>query len=313
MAEQEVTVNFHMTFGKLVQKSDDIVSSANEDYDVLTGFGVTHQMIDSIVTLRGVFVALPTDVELGAVKVGQTALKDAKAAEVRKAIRQITVRVGLKYGKKSWQVKKFKHGDISQLSDSDLCRAAGAIVRAAGQMLGDLASVGLTQAIINNLKDLNGEFDTLIDLQRDAEKDRDKGTQDRRIAANNLYDAIIKVSEAGKAAFKETDEARYNDYIIYPTPTGSKIKKGTGMLTGEVTNQDGVPEPDVTVALKGTTCVGITDANGQYIVEDIPLGIYIVEASKPGFTTSSIADITIVEGEAIELDFDISKAGLEGM
>jgi hypothetical protein len=313
MTEQEVIVKFHLTFGKLVQKSDDIVSSANRDFAILSGFGVTHQMINDISAFRGVFVGMPTDVELGAVKVGQTVLKDAKAVEVRSAIRLITVRVALKFGKKSWQLKKFNHGNLSGLSDSDLCRAAGAVVRAATAMLADLASVGLTQAIIDNLKDLNSDFDTLIDTQREAEKDRDKGTQDRRIAANNLYDAVMKVSEAGKAAFKETDEALYNDYVIYPTPTGSKVTKGTGMLTGEITNQDGVPEPGVTVTVKGTDCVALSDENGQYIVENIPLGTYTVEASKAEFTASSIDDIAIVEGEALELDFEIVKEGMEGM
>jgi hypothetical protein len=85
------------------------------------------------------------------------------------------------------------------------------------------------------------------------------------------------------------------------------------MLTGEITNQDGVPEPGVTVTVKGTDCVALSDENGQYIVENIPLGTYTVEASKAEFTASSIDDIAIVEGEALELDFEIVKEGMEGM
>jgi hypothetical protein len=65
--------------------------------------------------------------------------------------------------------------------------------------------------------------------------------------------------------------------------------------------------------VKGTDCAALSDENGQYIVENIPLGTYTVEASRAEFTSSSIDDIAIVEGEALELDFEIVKEGMEGM
>jgi hypothetical protein len=309
MSIQEVTIKFHMTYGKLTQRGDDLEGSGNRDFDTIKNYGITRDHIDNIGHLKSIFLATGTDVEYGSTKVGKTQFKDQKATEVRLAIRQIIRRVGLKYPKYSWQYKKFHHGDLTKLDDSKLCRAAGAIVRAATDMLTDLQSHGLTLAIINALKTVNDAFDVAIDEQHEAEKARDKATQERRIAANNFYDAMMIVSNAGKAAFEDTDEALYNDYVIYPTPTGKKIKKGTGMLTGEATNQDGVPEPGVTITVKGTTCVAVTDEHGQYVVEDIPLGTYTVEASKTGFTSSSIDDITIIEGKALELDFDLEQEG----
>jgi hypothetical protein len=308
--EQEVTVIFHLTYGKLEQKADDIVSSATRDFNTIKDYGITQPMIDLIGTRKARFISLPTDVEMGAEKVGKTRAKDAKAAGVRAAVKQIVKRVGLKFGKASWQYKKFKHGDLSRLSDSDLCRAANAIVRTATEMLAD---TGLKQAMIDLLRNVNSEFDTAIDEQRDAEKARDKATQDRRIAANDLYLAITAVSNAGKVAFEDTNEALYNDYVIYETPTGNKIKAGTGMLTGEITDQDGVPMPEVTVTVKGTTFAGVSDANGQYIVEGITVGSFTVEAYKTGYNLSSIDDVTIAEGIASELDFDLVKEGMEVM
>ena len=57
-------------------------------------------------------------------------------------------------------------------------------------------------------------------------------------------------------------------------------------LSGKVTHQDS-PVPYVNIFLKGTTLGTSTDVNGQFIIQDIPLGTYTVFISSIGFETLS--------------------------
>ena len=57
-------------------------------------------------------------------------------------------------------------------------------------------------------------------------------------------------------------------------------------LSGKVTHHDS-PVPYVNIFLKGTTLGTSTDVNGQFIIQDIPLGTYTVFISSIGFETLS--------------------------
>jgi outer membrane receptor for ferrienterochelin and colicins len=57
-------------------------------------------------------------------------------------------------------------------------------------------------------------------------------------------------------------------------------------LSGKVTHQDS-PVPFVNIFLQGTTLGTSTDVNGQFIIQDIPLGTYTVFISSIGFETLS--------------------------
>ncbi|MBD8081302.1 hypothetical protein [Chryseobacterium caseinilyticum] len=59
-----------------------------------------------------------------------------------------------------------------------------------------------------------------IDAQAKSVSDRDLATEDRIEALNRLYRLVTKYAGIGQDVFYETDEAKYNDYIIYNTPDG---------------------------------------------------------------------------------------------
>ncbi len=308
--EQEIAVIFHMTFGKLIQKTDNLLGSADRDSEILVGYGITPEIISNILRLRNDFANFLTDVEMNGIKVGKTKVKNLAATATLSGIRGIFRRVALKGGKTSWHYKSLVHGDLTRMDDSNLCRTGYAVARAAEKLVSDFSSVGLTLAVVNDLFDKTEALDAAIDEQQEAIKARDKATHDRRIMANSLYTAISMLSEAGKAAFIETDETLYNDYVIYETPTGNSIATGAGMLTGDITDQDGTPVSEATVMVKGTTLVAVSDANGQYILEDIAVGNYTVEAYKDGYSRPIVEDIPITDGQATELDFDMVKEGM---
>lgn len=72
--------------------------------------------------------------------------------------------------------------------------------------------------------------------------------------------------------------------------------KGTIMLSGIVTSEDGAPLPYATVYVEGTTLGATTDAAGRYVIS-LPVGEHTVTASTLGYSSaSSVVDVASVQG-----------------
>lgn len=250
---------------------------------------------------------MPTDAELIGDKIGKTEAKAAKARELRESISDIVNRVGLKFGKGSWQYRKIQVGELARLNDSELCRKGKATARTATWYIDEAANMGLTQELLDKLNIITQEFDELIDLQHDAVKERDISTQERRLKANELYIKLMHISETGKAAYMSKNEAKYNDYVIYNTASGKRIAKGFGILTGIVSGKDDILLHGATVKAEGTELTATSIENGEYIINDIPVGTYSFIASAEGYKSSVINNIEITDCDSKEIDFELIK------
>lgn len=59
-----------------------------------------------------------------------------------------------------------------------------------------------------------------IDEVAKGVSDRDIATENRIEALNALYALVMKYAGTGQDIFYEENEAKYNDYVIYDTPSG---------------------------------------------------------------------------------------------
>jgi hypothetical protein len=58
--------------------------------------------------------------------------------------------------------------------------------------------------------------------------ERDSATQNRAQKGNALYDKVVELCNVGKHIYEDTDEAKYNDYVIIHThAAGSQVVTGT--------------------------------------------------------------------------------------
>ncbi|WP_129536611.1 hypothetical protein [Chryseobacterium sp. 3008163] len=90
----------------------------------------------------------------------------------------------------------------------------------AEKYLPQLADEGLTTEKINTLMTQREALDVAIDAQAKGISDRDLAAEGRVEALNKLYQLLTKYAGTGQDIFYETNEAKYNDYIIYDTPSG---------------------------------------------------------------------------------------------
>lgn len=84
----------------------------------------------------------------------------------------------------------------------------------------------------------------------------------------------------------------------------------TGGVTGVVTSAAGEPLTGVQVSLEGTTRGNLTNAEGRYIILNVPAGAYTVRAQLLGYATTTQEVTVSAEGTAVA-DFQLSTDALE--
>ena len=94
------------------------------------------------------------------------------------------------------------------------------MVTAATDHLGELATEGLSQDLIDQITTEGGALDNALDALAKGISDRDIATESRIETLNTLYNLLSKYAGIGQDIFYETNEAKYNDYVIYNTPSG---------------------------------------------------------------------------------------------
>ncbi len=108
------------------------------------------------------------------------------------------------------------------------------------------------------------------------------------------------------------DEIKYTEHILLM----DSAQTGSGSAGGKVSNAlDGKGLDDVTIKLRqnwNNTTGGYfnfetkTNSSGQYMIENVPVGYYTVEASKQGYVTGYTNIIVVSAAERNDFDFTIT-------
>jgi len=220
MQKEEVQLEFNFSQPKLIELCYEKHGFATRDIAEMPSRGVTQIYLDDFNTDIVAFSNLKTHEEWEQDQVLATQAKDAAADTDREAIRDIMVRVENKWGMKSARYKRYGTKDLSHMSDAELYVCGKRVIRIAGLDLAELADEGLLQTEIDELGTKNEDFMTKIIAQSDAIADQDLATEDRYETANALYDKLKKICNSGQNIWHDTDEAKFNDYLIYNTPSG---------------------------------------------------------------------------------------------
>ena len=219
MKKQQVERAYNFSDAVLIQKCDNVNHSITRDQTEFTDRGFLVADNTAFATLRDDFDAMPSDVELEGIVSDITEQKDAAAEALRVAVREFRTAAQNKWGDDKAKYRTYGFDDMSNMPDADLVRLGKRVSRIASIQQPDLAP-GINAAKIAALDVLNKALDDLIDLKEDGTNQRDIFTEDRIEAGNALYAVLVKVCNTGKNIWEATDEAKYNDYVIYNTPSG---------------------------------------------------------------------------------------------
>ncbi|MCX6154482.1 MAG: hypothetical protein NT007_10000 [Candidatus Kapabacteria bacterium] len=226
MADNTTTF-LHLSYPELIVTCNEIHTYMVRDATEFTTFGITSTITTAFKTKIDAFEALPTDTELAAVLVSATAAKNTIANDLRIMLRGIDVRAKMCFSSDMGKYSLFHSPTLSKLSDAELLIFSRMVKRSADLYHTELAVYGLTSTMITDLDTKSDDFETAIDTQRNAVAARDMATNNRTKKATELYDLLMSYCDIGKVIWYETNEAKYNDYVIYGT-SGSGLAAPTG-------------------------------------------------------------------------------------
>ena len=85
----------------------------------------------------------------------------------------------------------------------------------------------------------------------------------------------------------------------------------TGRIIGRVTSADGQPVASARVLIVGTGQGNITDARGNYFINNVAAGRVTVRAEMIGFQPQEVREQLVVAGNSITIDFKLTPAAVE--
>ena len=220
MKKPVVTRNYKLVDAVLKQKADEFLALLDRDATEFADRGYDKNAKNNFIGAIETINNLSSDETLEASKIGFTQSKDAARSGLEKSMRTIFNMAAIKYGTQSAKYRSFGNAEISRQPDAELVRTYKVMAQAANENLADLASEGLTQYKIDVLTAQGIALDDSIDAVAKGISDRDIATESRVEALNSLYALVIKYAGIGQDIFYEENEAKYNDYVIYDTPSG---------------------------------------------------------------------------------------------
>lgn len=260
MRKSEVVPLFQMSFADLMQLGDEGDSLIERDAAELLPYGVDADYRTDLANLTQELKDFPTDEEFQGDVTDLTEIKDTAADAVKVAIRSIMVRVKSGFGDNTGKYRRFGTEGLDRLDDKDLVKCGKRVVRMATLFLSQLAAKGLTLAMITELGTKVTTLDNALDAQDDAIRLRDSSTEDRIELGNELYKKIVELFDYGKDYWITRSEAKYNDYVIYNTPSGSSgntiVREAdvafAADLNVDISTLEGTDESTITIEISDT-------------------------------------------------------------
>ena len=212
---------YHFDDASLITTAKAKIAYMRRDIAELAQFGITSAGLDALDAQTDDFEAFPTDIELEGDQMDATERKNAKAEAIREAVASVMLRVQNKFGFGSARYKSFGTTGLAKRDDANLMIAALRVVDRATFYLADLAEHGLAMPELDALSALCDEFKLLLIEHNKKTGDRSIAQEDSVLMGNALFEELKKYCRSAKSRWRTKSEARYNDYIIYNTPSGA--------------------------------------------------------------------------------------------
>ena len=223
---------FRLPVEELLVLADTKIAFArrHDDAIALAERGWTDDRLDSLHDAFSALGKLPTDTEL----VQEVRAAEEKKNDLRTAtttlIQAALGKINQVHHDESPEYRAFGSKKLYTAGDSAFALLCEQVSRVGQRMLvddpeEDLAAyeaAGLTPGEFIAIGTAGDEFRRLLIDIRIAEAKRDHGTQDRLRLANPAYRELAALCETGKALYIATDEARYNDYLVYDAPAPAR-------------------------------------------------------------------------------------------
>lgn len=233
MKKKPEVAAFNMPLADMLLMAETKLAFARRDQEAFAARGVKAEHLTEIEDQLKAISKLPSDEELEQEVRGLEQKKNDLRASTTTLIQTALGKVNQVHHDESAEYRAFGARKLYDVGDPGFAMLCDQVSRVGQRELVDgepeeleaYEAVGLTPAEFIAIGSEGDEFRRLMVDIRIATAEREVGTQKRLRLANPVYRALAQVSETGKSIFVSTDEARYNDYVIYdPEPDAAPAK-----------------------------------------------------------------------------------------
>ena len=222
MKKNASVTKFNFSFSILFALGKKLETLTRRDLEILLSYGITAGDIERLQQKRIEIEEIPSDEEYMGILKSCTAEKDKYPDLVKVNISSVMVRVGDTFGENSGIYTRFGTSGLSKLNDNDLLVCDRRVIRQINANLPALQAKGFTNQLLEETTSLSNQYGISLGLQEDAKLARETATEERVSMANDFYDEIMRICEFGKDYWYTRNEAKYSEYVIYNTSSGTK-------------------------------------------------------------------------------------------
>ena len=207
--------NYNMTDAELCMFTSNLCNFLFRDVSDLAPYGLTEDKINELKDLGDAFEVFPVDdVYVGQIMI-ETQAKNEKLKLVRGTIRDMALRVEIKWGVNSGQYKMLSIIGMNKYTVDKTLLTARNVHGRMTDYLPDLVDEGLTHDMLDDFSEINEGLEVLRNSQIAKLALRDVKAKERIDNGNEMYKLVTTYCEIGKRVWVNTNEAKYNDYVIY--------------------------------------------------------------------------------------------------
>lgn len=296
MALKPIKRKYGFSDATLDELGDSLLASGRRDIDEMTTYGYDDARLDDIEDKVSEFKEFPKDEYYTGLMAIATAAKNISIKNMSEVAEGIVRRATTKFGKNAPEVNMYGWTGFITKTDSEKVRTCRLVHKTATGQLAALASEGLTAPIVADLMTKIGLADEAITEKDTKVKERDIAVNQRITLGNTLYQLIVDLADTGKHIWEDTDESKYNDYVIYESQAGQQTVSGT-VAPGTI-HQPSVVVDNVADEIE------ITVEDGELIAyfSDDP-----TNEPAPGQVTVTVNAATPYEGTAADLGWSTTN------
>ena len=226
MSTKKEKKHFTLSYRQLLKQSFEKEVLFERDASILNARGITIARIAAFVALRDVFTAMPQNETARANITIDIDQRNLLITELKTAIKEVLGIAKITFGAKAVEYKTFGPTSISLLRENHLYELAMQVVARGNFYFAQMQPKGLTAAMLANITTLQNNLPYAIDTSFQTKVKRIITTQERIVAANNVFNEMKEMCNTAIVYFENRDKLKASEYLIYKVAGKQQQRNG---------------------------------------------------------------------------------------
>jgi len=208
-------INYNFSVNDFTNKCRQVIQLVKTDIELFSRFGVQLSDLEDFKQKINNYEKLPSDIEFFEKVKKATKRKNEKEKKLKNSIRNILLYLQIGLNSKVEMKKLFPTQKVVGMPIGELLLFAEKVAKISTQKKNKLLNTGFTMEQIQQLRMEIAETRNMAELLETAKQNRVDATLNRKKKGGELYEQLNKYSVIGKNIWKDNNEDKYRNYLLY--------------------------------------------------------------------------------------------------